>query len=280
MKEAPAARAARLLELHDAPELLILPNVWDPLGARMLESLGYPAVATASAAVAYSLGYRDGEAMPFEEMLGAIRRVARAVDVPVTADVERGYSDTPEGVADNTARVIEAGAVGVNVEDSLAEGGDLRDVDGQCERIAAARGAADAASVPLVINARIDVFMSQPNNSAEARLEETIVRSRHYLSAGADCIYPITLNDLGLLKKLREAIAAPINVYASPGTPPVPDLEAAGIARLSLGPGLLKVSVSAMKRVAEELREGGSYDALTSGVISSQEIEDYLTTSS
>ena len=279
MKEALAARAARLRELHHAPELLILPNVWDPLGARMLESLGYPAVATASAAVAYSLGHRDGEVMPFEEMLGAIRRVARAVEVPVTADIERGYSDTPEGVADNVARVIEASAVGVNIEDSLAEGGELRDVDGQCERIAAARSAADAAGVPLVINARVDVFISQSGDPDEARLEETVARARRYLSAGADCVYPITLNDLGLLKELRAAIAAPINVYASPGTPPVPDLEAAGIARLSLGPGLLKVSLSAMKLVAQALREGGPYEAFTSGVISSQEIEGYLTKS-
>lgn len=276
MKEEPTGRAARLLALHHAPELLLLPNVWDPLGARMLESMGFPAVATASAAVAYSLGYRDGEAMPFGEMLAAIRRVASCVDVPVTADIERGYSDTPDGVAANVARVIEAGAVGVNIEDSLAEGGELRDVDRQGERIAAARSAADAAAVPLVINARVDVFMSRPSDSDEARLEETIGRARRYLSAGADCVYPITLNDLDLLKQLRRAIDTPINVYASPGTPSVPDLEAAGIARLSLGPGLLKASLSAMKRVAEELRGGGSYEAFTSGVVSSQEIEGYL----
>ena len=274
MKEAPAARAARLLALHHAPELLILPNVWDPLGARMLESMGFPAVATASAAVAYSLGYRDGEEMPFEEMLGAIRRVARCVDVPVTADIERGYSDAADGVAESVARVMEAGAAGVNIEDSLAEGG-LRDVAGQCERIAAVRRTAKAAGVPLVINARVDVFISPPSQSAEARLAETIVRARRYLSAGADCIYPITLNDLDLLKKLREAIEAPINVYASPGTPPIPELEAAGIARLSVGPGLLKVSLSAMKRVTEGLRSGASYEELTN-VISSDEIEGYL----
>ncbi len=276
MKESSAARATRLLELHHKPELLVLPNVWDPLGARMLESLGYPAVATASAAIAYSLGYRDGEAMPYEKMLGAIRCVANAVDVPVTADIERGYSDAPDGVADNVARVIDAGAVGVNIEDSLAEGGRLREVDAQCERIAAARRAAGAARVPLVINARVDVFISQSGDSDEDRLEETIARSRRYLSAGADCIYPITLNDLGLLKRLREAIAAPINVYAAPGTPPIPALEAAGIARLSLGPGLLKVSLSAMKRVAEQLHDGGSYDALHSGTMSGPEIERYL----
>ena len=276
MKQPPAARAARLRELHHAPELLILPNVWDPLGARMLESLGYPAVATASAAIAYSLGYRDGEEMPFEEMLDAIRRVANAVHLPVTADVERGYSDTPDGVAENIRRVIDAGTVGINIEDSLAEGGDLRDVDGQCERVAAARAAAEEAGVPLVINARIDVFISQLHDSDETRLEETIARARRYLSAGADCVYPITLNNLGLLTRLREAIDAPINVYASAGTPPVSGLEAAGIARLSLGPGLLKVSLSAMKRVAKELRSGGSYEAFTSGVVSSEEIESYL----
>lgn len=275
MKKTAAERATLLLDLQAAPELLILPNVWDPLGARMLESLGYPAVATASAAVANSLGRPDGEVISFEEMLGAIRRVADAVDVPVTADIERGYAETTAELADSISQVLEAGAVGINIEDSLADGG-LRDTEVQCERIAAARRAAEAAGVPLVINGRVDVFICRTDDSSELRLEQTIARAKRYLSAGADCIYPITLNDLDLLKRLHEAIDAPINVYASPGTPPVPELQAAGIARLSLGPGLLKVSLGAMKRVAEELRATGSYEALGSSALSSAEIEAYL----
>jgi len=261
-----AQKARALLELHRGPRMLVLPNVWDPLGARMLEVLGFPAVATASSSVAYSLGYLDGEHVGFETMLGVIERIASCVSVPMTADIERGYSETLDGLAANIRRVIDAGAVGVNLEDSTFEGGPLRAIEEQAERIRAVRDAADGEGVPIVINARIDTYLSRVGNSDKERLAETIARGRAYADAGASCLYPITLDDIDSLKRLRAETGAPINVYARKGTPPMLELEAAGVARLSLGPGLQRASVAAIKRVAEELLRYGSYDEFTGGV--------------
>ena len=147
-RKAQIAKAEAFLALHLDPKLLVLPNIWDPLGARLLQHLEFPAVATASAAVAYSLGYDDGQRITLEAMLDVVRRVAESVDIPVSADIEGGYADTPDGVAQNVREVIRAGAVGINLEDGLYEGGPLRPVDGQCERIRAARAMADREGVP------------------------------------------------------------------------------------------------------------------------------------
>lgn len=274
--DAQSARAERFRALHLEPRLLVLPNIWDPLGALMLQELGFPAVATASAAVAYSLGRDDGERIGFDEMLGVIERIAAAVDVPLTADIERGYGATEREVADNVGRVLVTGAVGINIEDSFSEGGALRPAEEQCARIAAARARAGRDGVPLVINARTDVWLGGFPESKEQRLEETIRRARAYLDAGADCIYPIGLVDLEALSSIRAATEAPLNVYASAAAPPMRELEAAGVSRLSLGPGLIRASLTAMKQVAEELARYGSYDAFTRDAISSEEIRRYI----
>jgi 2-methylisocitrate lyase-like PEP mutase family enzyme len=265
-------RAQRFLELHHDRNLLILPNIWDPLGARLLAQLGYPAVATASAAVAYSLGYDDGERISFPAMLSVIRRIASSVAVPVSADIERGYAEQPEDVADNVRQVIRAGAVGINIEDSTHEGGPLRPVDLQCDRIGAVRRMADKEGIPLVINARTDVFLTQGARSKSDRVDETIQRARAYVDAGADCVYPITVGDIETLRVIREAVAAPINVYASRKTAPMKQLEDAGISRLSVGPGLLKASLTTIKNVALHLKEYGSYESFTRNVITNDEI--------
>jgi 2-methylisocitrate lyase-like PEP mutase family enzyme len=265
-------KARVLLALHQGPRILVLPNIWDPLGARMLEALGYPAVATASMAVAFSLGYDDGERASLDAMIDAIERIAAAVSVPVTADIEGGYAGTPAGVGATVRRVIEAGAVGVNIEDGTFDGGPLRTIDEQSERIRAARSAAEREGVPLVINARIDTYLGGVTGTNEELIEETVARARAYLAAGADCVYPIMLGDLASLMRLRDAVGgAPINVLATTGTPPLRDLEAAGIRRVSVGPGLLKASLTAMKRVAAELLNYGSYDVFTKGVMTSDE---------
>jgi len=269
-------RAQKFLELHHDPKLLILPNIWDAMGARLLQHLGFPAVATASAAVAYSLGYDDGEKITFDEMLGTIRRVASSVDVPVTADIERGYADTPADLARNVRDVIRAGAIGLNIEDSFEEGGELRSIDDQCKRLATVREAADAEGVPLVINARTDVFLSNVSAPQSAKLEQVIARATAYLDAGGDCVYPILVGDIETLSAIRAAIDAPINVYASLKTAPMRELEAAGVSRLSLGPGLIKAAMSTMKGVAKNLQGYGSYDSFTNGVITNDEILEFV----
>ncbi|MGH7454384.1 MAG: isocitrate lyase/PEP mutase family protein [bacterium] len=208
-------KAEKFLALHHDPKLLVLPNIWDPLGARLLQSLGYPAVATASAAVAFSLGYDDGQKIGFAEMLEVIRRIAASVEVPLTADIERGYAENPEEIAENIRQVLLAGAVGINLEDSTGEGGELYPIDFQCARIRAVRAMADREGIPLVINARTDVFLRGASGSKSEKIAETIARAKAYLDAGADCNYPITVGDIETLKLIRDATRAPINVYAS-----------------------------------------------------------------
>jgi 2-methylisocitrate lyase-like PEP mutase family enzyme len=275
-KKTQVERAETFLALHHAPRLLVLPNIWNPLGARMLERLGYPAVATASAAVAYSLGYDDGERLPFARMLEVIRSIASSVAVPVTADIESGYSSDLEELKDNVRQVIRAGAVGINLEDSPDEGQLMRSIDVQCNRIAAARLAAEVEGVPLVINARIDTFLGGFPGSHEKKVAETIDRGILYLASGADCLYPIGPGDLGTLNAIREGTGGLINAYAHAATAPMRDLEAAGVSRLSLGPNLLKAAFTKARDVALALKNYGSYDVFSTELMPTEEIRDYV----
>lgn len=269
-------KAERLLELHHDPKLLVLPNIWDPLGARLLESMGFPAVATASAAVAFSKGYDDGEKIRLDVMLDVIEQIAASVSIPLTVDVEGGYADKPDAVAENIRRVLEAGAVGINLEDSRAEDRALRSIEEQCARIQAVRKMAVRESVPLVINARTDVFLRESGDPAKVRFAETLSRSRAFLDAGADCIYPIGLGNLEMLEALRGELRAPINVYAAASAPGMRELEQAGISRLSLGPGLIRASLDRMREVARALQAYGSYESFTQNVMTSGEIREIV----
>jgi 2-methylisocitrate lyase-like PEP mutase family enzyme len=273
---AQSAKAEIFLALHHDPKLLILPNIWDPLGARILAAQGYPAVATASAAVAYSMAYDDGQQVSFSAMLHVVHAIATSVDVPLTADIERGYAEDVETLTDNLRRVIRAGAVGVNLEDSLHEGGALRAIDAQCERIRAARRAGELEGVPLVINARVDTFLRESTKPLRERVDETLLRATAYLEAGADCIYPIGPGDLETLTGLRERIHAPINVYAHAGTASIGELEAAGISRLSLGPNLLRATYARVRDVGRALLGRQGYEAFTTHAISGEEMNGYI----
>jgi len=270
-----AARARTLRELHHGPDLLILPNVWDPLGARMLAALGFPAVATASASVAFSLGYDDGQRIRFGTMLDVVRRVAAAVPLPVTADLESGWAEAPDELAANVRAAIRAGAAGINLEDSLVEGEPLVPLRRQCERLAAVRAAADAEGVPLVVNARTDVFLRGGRPAAEL-LAEAIERGLAYRDAGADCFYPIGPGDLPTIAAVLDAVDLPLNVFASAVAAPLAELRAAGVARVSLGPALLRVGVTAMKRAIESLERTGAYEAFHEGVLTSDEIRAWV----
>jgi 2-methylisocitrate lyase-like PEP mutase family enzyme len=229
-------RADLLRRFHREPPLLVLPNAWDVASAHALAALdGCRALATTSAAVARALGWEDGERAPVAEMVEAARRIAAAVDVPVTADLERGYGD-PVG----TARAAwDAGLVGLNVEDSTREG--IVPLEEQVEVIAAIR-----AAVPeLVINARVDVFL----RIGAGDVEEAARRANAYLSAGADCTYPI-LAPVDSIAALAHRIDGPINVIAQPGTPGKAELEELGVARLTWGSGLAAVAYDAAARAA------------------------------
>ena len=269
-------KAERLRALHHESRILVLPNIWDPGGARMMEWLGYPAVATASAAVAYSLGYDDRQQITLDAMLDVVSRVARAVTVPVTADMEWGYAEQPQEVAENMRRVLHAGAVGINLEDSIREGEVLFPIDFQCARIRAVREMAREEGVPLFINARTDVYWPVVPGTEAEKFDEAVRRARAYLDAGGDCFYPILLGDLETLRRLREAIQAPINVLAPTCQATLRELEDTGIARLSLGPALMWASLTVMRNIAVELKNDGSFDLFTRDMITADEIRAYL----
>ncbi len=269
-------KAERLRALHHEGRLLVLPNIWDPGGARMLEYLGYPAVATASASVAYSLGYDDLQQITFEAMLDVVGRVAASVNVPVTADIEWGYAEQPEDVAANMRRVLRAGAVGINLEDSIREGEVMFEVDFQCARIRAVREMARQEGVPLFINARTDVFWPRVSGTEDEKYDQAVLRAKAYLQAGADCFYPIVLGDLETVRRLHNAIEAPINVLAPTCRATPRELEDAGIERLSLGPELIWHSLTVMKKIAVELQSYGSLDPFRGDMITPDESRQYL----
>ena len=190
-------------------------------------------------------------------------------------NIESGYAEKPEEVAANARRVLQAGAVGINLEDSVDDGGRFFSVDEQCARIAAVREMAEEEGVPLLINARIDVFLTEKEHGWDP-LEETITRGKAYREAGADCLYPIPIGDVATLEEIRTACAAPLNAYASAHASPMSELERAGVSRVSLGPGLIKASLTAMRKVVETLRDHGPYDLFTTEAMSSEQAQAYI----
>ena len=246
-----AALADRLRALHHGPEMLVLPNAWDAASARAVEEAGFPAVATSSGAVARMLGRRDGEVMTPDEAFGAVAVVARGVSVPVTADMESGYGLS---AAEFVERLLDAGAVGCNYEDTDHPGGSrsLVPVDVQADRLAALKEAGRNAGVDIVVNARVDTFV----RGVEAPLEEGLARGRRYVEAGADCVYPITASTEGDIRALVAGIDAPVNVMLRPDSLPLSVLRSLGVARVSLASGLHRL---AMERV------GAALSALATG---------------
>jgi len=255
-------RAETLRRLHQGPRILVLPNVWDVVTARVIEASGFAALATTSAGVAFALGYPDGERISRAEMAAAVGRIAARVRVPVTADMEAGYGRTPESAAETARAVIVAGAVGMNVEDAPGDGGgSLLDDQLQTERIRAAREAASAAGVPLVINARTDVFLSRIG-APETRIGHAARRLNAYRAAGADCLFAPGVTDREIIATLVREVGGPLNILAGRGCPPVPDLEALGVRRLSLGSGVIRATLGLVRRIADELRGPGTFTAL------------------
>ena len=256
-------KAAAFRQLHSGPRLLVLPNAWDVASARVIETAGAPAIATSSAGVAFVLGFPDGERISREEMLGMVRRIAAAVDVPVSADVEAGYGANADAAARTARAVLEAGAVGMNLED--AEGGELLPLDLHVERIRAARSAATSFGVPLVINGRTDAFAAR-KLAPEARVEEAIRRGNAYLAAGADCAFVPFVTQPEDIARLAREIRGPINILAKPGSPPLSELERLGVRRVSVGSAIALAAYGRARRAALELLRSGTYEAMTDAI--------------
>jgi 2-methylisocitrate lyase-like PEP mutase family enzyme len=249
-----AEKAATLRALHVPGDPLVLPNVWDAASARIVESAGFPVVATGSAAIAPVLGYADGEGTPAGEMMAAVARITSAVGVPVTADVERGYGLSP---AELVERLTATEAVGCNLEDSDPVTGAMIDAGEQAGFLAAVRAAAVGSGSDLVVNARVDSFL-HGSGTPEERLADAIERGRRYLSAGADCVYPIFVTDPDMIRTLAEEVGGPVNVLFRPGVPSIAELAELGVARVSFGHGLHAATQDFTARMVASIKAGRS----------------------
>ena len=255
-------KATALRALHHSGKVLLLLNVWDVATARIIEEGGFPAIATTSAGIAFSLGYPDGQKISRAEMLVQVARIARAVKVPVTADAEAGYGDRPEDAAQTAREVIEAGAVGMNFEDGTDKPQHpLIDLPLQLERIRAIREASAKSGVPLVLNARTDVCLAQVG-PPETRYDHTLRRLQAYRDAGADCVFAPGVSDAETIARLVKDLQCPLNILAGPGSPSVRALEKLGVARVSLGSSPMRATLGLLRRMAEELNTSATYTAL------------------
>jgi 2-methylisocitrate lyase-like PEP mutase family enzyme len=253
---------ARLFRALGAESVLVLPNAWDAGSAAVIAAAGAAAIATTSGGVSWSLGRGDGQQLGRREMVEAARRIVDSVAVPVTVDVEGGYGASPADVAETVRAVVEVGAVGINLEDSMAVGGPLFDVSDQSARLHAARDAASAAGMPeFVINARTDVFLFGIGEP-DGRLGEVLARTAAYAAAGADGVFVPGLLDLGVLSTLCAQSPLPVNVMTGADGPSVTELAKAGVRRISLGTALAQSAYTAAHRAAMELLREGSHTAL------------------
>jgi 2-methylisocitrate lyase-like PEP mutase family enzyme len=247
--------------MHRGP-LLLLPNAWDAMSARQFEAAGFAAIATTSGGVAWALGYADGEKSPWPEIVSAHERITRVVRVPVTADIEAGFGETPADVGKSIADIVRTGVVGFNLEDGTPRPDmPVRPIEDAVARIRAARQAAEAAGVPAVINARTDIYLKNVGDPA-GRFDEVVKRAKAYLAAGADCIYPFGFIDMETVGRLAKAIPAPINIVARAGAPPVAELQKLGVARVTIASGATLAVMSLIKTIGEDLRATGTFDGI------------------
>ncbi|MFC7136228.1 isocitrate lyase/PEP mutase family protein [Halobaculum litoreum] len=260
-------RAETLRALHTAGDgPLVLPNAWDAGSAVIFADAGFDAIGTTSAGIAAAQGVPDGEHLSREAMLAVVERIANAVSVPVTADIEAGYGDTPAEVADTVRATVDAGAVGVNLEDGTGDPDrPLADTAAHAAVIRAARAAADAADVPVVVNGRTDVFWLGVGDEA-TRLERAVERANAYAEAGADCLFVPGVTDTETIGALVDRLDAPLNVLGGPGAPPVDALAAAGVARVSVGSGPMRATLGLLREIAGELHDEGTYGAMAGGI--------------
>ncbi len=270
-------KAEQFRELHHSGKMLLLPNIWDPLGALLMESLEYPAVATASAAVAFANGYNDGENIPFNDLLTLLKRITDSVNLPVTADIESGYAENNSRLRENIKLLIGTGIAGINIEDTDNKTGDLQSLESQCGKIKLIRNVAGETGIPLFINARTDVYLHGENfATADAKFDEIMKRGLAYKEAGADGFFPILLKEEREIGKLIAEIKLPLNILTVPGIPDLKTLDKLGVERISLGPSLLKIAIGAMKKSAIELINREDLSSITENEITTEYLKNLV----
>jgi len=246
--------AARFRSRHRGGPLLVLPNAWDAGSARLIQALGAEAIATTSSGVAWAHGYPDGDQLPVATYAEALREIARVVSCPISADAEGGYSENPTTVRENLTRLIDAGAVGFNLEDAHGPPALL------CRKIEAAKAAAAQRGVDVFVNARADVFLKAlaPGRA----VEETLARAAQYAAAGADGLFVPAAISAAEIEALVQGQPLPLNVMARPGLPPIATLARIGVRRLSAGSAIAQAALGTAKRLASDFLKEGSTERL------------------
>ncbi len=270
-------KASRFLDLHHTESTFVLPNAWDVASAIIFAHEGFPAIATTSAGIAASLGYADGQKMSFGENLEVVERIVRNTDLPVSADFESGYGEDLEELATRALTLVRAGVVGLNIEDRLNFADDrLVESSLHEEKIKAIRRSTDQPGLRIVINARTDAYLL--GDTPEKSLREAIKRGKAYVDAGADCVFipdagNLTQDDI---KILVNEIDAPINVIAGATMPCLADLQALGVARVSLGPRPMRIVLGLLRDIASEIRSRGTFERMSNESISYDEINAWF----
>ena len=270
-------KAKQFYNLHHSGKLLILPNIWDCLGANLLESLHYPAIATASASVAFTNGYDDGQRISFDSVLALLKKIVSSVSIPVSADIESGFAESDLQLEENTKQLLATGIVGINIEDTDKKTNSILPVETQCEKIKLIKKVSQAVGVPLFVNARADVYLRGKDfDTPESKFEEALKRGRAYKAAGADCFYPIGMTRQEDIKRMVKQLQMPVNVVTIPGIPELNVLNEIGVARVSLGPSFLKIAIKAMKNLALKLQNLEGLSDITENEITSAYVKDLV----
>lgn len=251
---------------HSSPAPLVLPNAWDVASALVFERTDHRAVGTSSSGIGASFGSPSARRLSLDRMLSVVARIADAVDLPVSADMEAGYGDTPDAVAETVRRTIEAGAVGVNLEDGAGFGsGAIASKERHEEAVRAAREAADETGIPLVINARTDVFWLEIGDEASRR-DHALDRANSYLDAGADCVFIPGVSDAETIGQLVGGLDGPLNVLGGSGAPSIGELDDLGVARVSVGSGPMRSTLGHLREIGEELGTTGTYETMAGAI--------------
>ncbi len=252
---------------HRLGNFFVIPNAWDVPSARIFEEAGFTSIATSSAGMLVSLGYHDGESIPKREFVSAVKRITMALNVPLSVDMVSGFGRSPSQVVKSVMGILEAGAVGVNIEDVDFARDGLVDPEIQSRKIAALLTLKEETGIPFVINARTDAFSRRSGVDLESSLEEAIIRSERYIEAGADCVYPMGLADIASISHFVNSVKFPINVMIRKGLPQISDLKKLGVTRLSFGPSASYAAMGLLLRIGKEILERGNFSDLIEGAI-------------
>jgi len=270
-------KADDFLALHHAPTIFLLPNAWDVASGKVFEIEGFKAIGTTSAGISSTLGYADGQQMSLAENMEVVRRIVNGTHLPVSADIEAGYATSIEGVVKAARAVLDAGAVGLNLEDGTGDSAaPLFDKTLQQDKIKAVREMADAEGIRLVINARTDVYLV--DDASAQCLHQAVERGNAYKEAGADCIF---VPDVGGLDKkaiatLVKEIDAPVNIVAGATTPPMHELQDMGVSRVSVGPRPMRAVLSLLRKIAKEWTTTGTYTLMAESTITYSEVNRWF----